>query len=112
MDCDTEFNQLKHSLVHTSVLAIPDFDASFMVEINASDMVVGAKLMQHDWPVAFMSKAINSAQYNYYTTNCELLAIVLACKRWHPYLDCKKTVVLTDHKPFIGIHTAPDLNKR
>ena len=93
---------------------MPNFDANadFVVETDASDIVVGAVLMQHDRPVAFMSKALNSAQYNYHTTNCELLAIVLACKRWRPYLDGKKTIVLTDHKPLIGLHTAPDLNKR
>ena len=91
---------------------MPDFDANFVVETDASDMAVGAVLMQHERPVAFMSKVLNSAQYNYCTIDCELLAIVFACKRWCPYLDGKKTVVLTDHKPLIGIHTAPDLNKR
>ena len=103
---------MKHALVHAPVLAMPDFDANFVVETDASDVAVGAVLMQHDQPVAFMSKAFNSAQCNYHTTDCELPAIVLACKRWHPYLDGKKTVVLIDHKPLIGIHTAPDLNKR
>ena len=91
---------------------MPDFDANFVVETNASDMAVGALLMQHKWPIAFVSKALNSAQCNYHTIDRELLAIVLACKRWRPYLDGKKTVVLIDHKPLIGIHTAPNLNKR
>ena len=91
---------------------MPDFDAIFVVETNASNVALGAVLMQHDWPVAFMSKALNSAQCNYHTTDCELLAIVLACRRYHPYLDGKNTVVLTDHKPLIGIHTAPNMNKR
>ena len=91
---------------------MPDFDANFVVETDAGDMAVGAVLMQHDWLVAFMPKALNSAQCNYYTIDHELLAIVLACKRWHFYLDGKKTVVLIDHKPLIGIHTAPNLNKR
>ena len=91
---------------------MPNFDADFVVETDASDMAVGAVLMQHDRPVAFMSKALNSAQYNYHTTDRGLLAIVLACKRWRPYLDGKKTVVLTDHKPLIRLHTAPNLNKR
>ena len=80
MDCDTAFNQLKHALVHAPVLVLPDFDDNFVIETNASDITVGAVLMQHDWPVAFMSKALNSAQHNYHTTNCELLAVVLECK--------------------------------
>ena len=68
--------------------------------------------MQQDQPVAFISKALNSAQYNYHTTDCELLAIILACKIWHPYLNGKKTIVLADHKPLIGLYIAPDLKKR
>ena len=106
-DFYTAFNQLKHALVHTPVLAMPDSDASFVVETDASDVVVGAVLMQYDQPVAFISKALNSAQHNYHTMDHDLLAIVLACKRWRPYLDGKKTIVLIDHKPLIGIHTAP-----
>ena len=91
---------------------MPNFDVNFVVETNASDVAVVTVWMQHDRPVAFMSKALNFAQCNYYTTDCELLAIVLACKRWYPYLDGKRTVVLTDHKPLIGNHIAPNLNKR
>ena len=40
-----------------------------------------------------------------------LLAIVLACKRWHSYLDGKKTIMLTDCKPLVGFHPEPGLNK-
>ena len=91
---------------------MPDFDANFVIEIDASNVAVGVVLIQHDQPIAFMSKALNSTQHNYHTIDRELLAIVLACKRWHPCLDSKKTIVLMDHKPLIGIHTAPKLNKK
>ena len=43
-----------------------------------------------------LSKAINSAQCNYHTKDHKLSSIVLACKRLHPYLDGKRTVVLAD----------------
>ena len=103
---------MKHALVHAYILAIHDFDTNFAVESDASDVAVGAVLMQYDQPVVFISKALNSAQCNYHTMDHELLAIVLVCKICHPYLDGKKTVVLTDHKPLIGLHTEPNLNKR
>ena len=94
------------------ILAMPNFDANSVVETNASDMEVGAVLMQHNQPVAFISKALNSAQHNFHNMDFKLLAIVLACKRCHSYHDGKKTILLTDYKPFVGIHTIPNLNKR
>ena len=58
-----------------------NFDANFVVETNTSDMVAIAVLIQHDWPVAFTFKVINSAQWNYHAMDHELLEIVLLCKR-------------------------------
>ena len=81
MDCDTAFTHLKHALVYTPVLAMLDFDANFVVETSASDVAIGAVLMQYEWPVAFISKALNSSQHNYHTTDHKLLAIVLTCKK-------------------------------
>ena len=57
-----------------------DFNADFVIETYASDAAVGAVLMQHNWQVTFVSKALKSALHNYHITDCELLAIVLACK--------------------------------
>ena len=56
-------------------------------------------------PVQYFSRKLNSAERNYSTGDRELLAIVAACKRWRPYLDGKKNVVLTDHKPLTAIYT-------
>ena len=47
-NCGTAFTQLKHGLLHAPVLDMPNFYSDFVVEINASDMSVGAVLMQHD----------------------------------------------------------------
>ena len=55
-NCKTAFKQLKYALVHGPLLAMPNFDANFVVETNTSDVVVSAVLMQYYWPVAFISK--------------------------------------------------------
>ena len=68
---------MKHALEHEPVLGLPEFDAIIVFEIDSSDLTVGIVLMQYDWPVAFISKALKSAQCNYYTIDHKLLAIVL-----------------------------------
>ena len=78
IDYDTAFKQFKHALIHAPVLAMPNFDDNIVVDIDTCDVAVGVMLMQYDWPVAFTSKGLNSAQYNYHTMYCELL---LACKK-------------------------------
>ena len=86
-------------------------NGNFVIETNASDIAVGAVLMQYNKSIALISKALNSMKCNYYTTNFESLEIVIACKGWHPYLDGKRTTLLTDYKPPLGIHTTPGLKK-
>ena len=39
---------------------MPNSDANFVVEIDASDVAVGARLIQHNQQVAFISKALSS----------------------------------------------------
>jgi hypothetical protein len=56
------------------------------LETNASDDIVSKALSQmtneDEWhPIAFFSKIMNSAQYNYFIYDKKLLAIVLFLKK-------------------------------
>ena len=42
----------------------------------------------------------------------ELLAIVVAIKKWRHYLDGKTTHVVTDHAPLTSLHSQPHLSAR
>ena len=110
-ECEAAFEALKYALTHTPVLRLPDFNDPFELETDASDIAVGGVLTQHGFPVAYYSKALNTAECNYPVHDRELLAIVQACKRWRPYLAGSRTVVWTDHKPLINVAIQLNLNK-
>lgn len=80
------FNQLKHAMSQPLVLALPNFEKTFIVEIDASGVGIGAIFMQEGHPIAFVSKALGPQQLDLSTYKRELLAIVYAITKWKHYL--------------------------
>lgn len=62
--------------------------------------------------MSFFSRKLRGAPLAYATHEREMLAIVLACKRWRPYLDGKVTRVVTDHRSLQHLPTQPLLSPR
>ena len=73
------------------MLKLPDFSKPFVVEPDASNLAVGAVLLQeYDngfHPIAYFSKKYLLAERNYVPHNKELLAIFKACMKWLCYID-------------------------
>jgi hypothetical protein len=71
----------------TPVLALPNFDKQFTIEINACDRGVGAVLSQEGHPIAFFSKALSANNKKLSAYEKEILAIPMAVDKWRSYLS-------------------------
>ncbi|GJP56888.1 hypothetical protein CLOM_g15946 [Closterium sp. NIES-68] len=96
------FDQLKLFLTTPPVLRIADPHRPFELITDASDLAVGAVLLQ-DFdeglqPIAYESRKLKPAERNYPDHDKELLATVHAFNVWHCYLTGADVTVRTDHK--------------
>ncbi|GJP46830.1 hypothetical protein CLOM_g6084, partial [Closterium sp. NIES-68] len=110
------FDQLKLFLTTPPVLRIADPHRPFELITDASDLAVGAVLLQDFGkglqPIAYESRKLNPAERNYPVHDKELLAIVHAFKVWRCYLTGADVTVRTDHKSLQFIRAQPTLNPR
>uniref|UniRef100_A0A2N9FC87 RNA-directed DNA polymerase n=1 Tax=Fagus sylvatica TaxID=28930 RepID=A0A2N9FC87_FAGSY len=92
------FEKLKVAVSQPPVLALPDFNKSFVVECDASGYGIGAVLMQDGRPIAYYSQGLKGKNLFLSTYEKELLALVLSVKKWRPYLLGKSFVIKTDQQ--------------
>ena len=80
------------------ILALPDFSKSFVVKCDAFGVGVGAVLMQNQRPIAYHSQALKGKSLALSTYEKELLALVVAVKKWRPYLLGRPFVIKIDNQ--------------
>ncbi|XP_073693997.1 uncharacterized protein [Garra rufa] len=117
---EAAFANLKSRFVSAPILVTPDPSRQFVVEVDASEVGVGAVLSQRSpaddkmHPCAFFSHRMSPAETNYDIGNRELLAVKLALEEWRHWLEGSGVpfIVWTDHKNLEYIRTAKRLNSR
>jgi len=101
------------------VLAYPDLERPFEMEVDASAYAVGAILFQkddqgHKRDVGYYSKALNPAEQNYDIWDREFLAVIKALGNWRHILigTPHKITVWTDHANLQYYRSPQKVNRR
>ena len=86
------FEKVKAMLMQKPVLCVPIFQKLFKLAVDTSNVEAGAVLLQEDVNgvehlVCYFSKVFEKGQKNYYTSEKELLAVVLALQYFEIYVS-------------------------
>ncbi len=114
------FDQLKHQFTTAPILHHPDPNSPFVVEVDASNIGIGAILSQRQgdpaklYPCAYYSRKLTPTERNYDVGDRELLAIKSALEEWRHWLEGARHpfTVLTDHRNLEYLKTERRLNPR
>ena len=65
-------------------------------------------MLLHDGkPVSYASRSLTDIEARYAPIDAEMLAVVIACRKFHQYIYGRNVVVESDHKLFQAICTKP-----
>lgn len=101
------FDKLKEVLTSKPVLASPDYSQPFILQTDASDLGIGAVLLQGEGEservVAYLSRKLTPQERKYQTTERECLAVIAAIEKFRPYIEGIRFTVITDHASLLWL---------
>ena len=108
---------LQKCLTTYPILKQPDPSKEFIVDTDASNVGIGAVLLQRDekgdtHPIAYASRKLTPPEQRFSTREQEALAILFAVDKFNVFILGRKFTVVTDHKSLSWLMTAPALKGR
>lgn len=109
---EQEFIKLKETVKSLGKLRIADYEKEFLLRTDASNVGMGAVLMQrnekNEWvPVQWASKKFTPTEGRYGISEKEMYAIFWGIKKFEYELRGRKFKIETDHKALIEIRRKP-----
>lgn len=101
------FDDLKNVLTSKPILANPNYSKLFIIQTDASDLGIGAVLLQgegeNERVIAYLSRKLTAQERKYQTTERECLAVISAVEKFRPYIEGVKFTVITDHASLLWL---------
>ena len=99
---ERSYHTVKHAIVNKPGLIFLNVDEEFILRTDASDVGMGATLLQRRddqiFPVAYASRKLVDRERGYSVMDRECLGIVWGIKRFATYLYGKSFTLQTDHR--------------
>ena len=115
------FDRLKAACLQAPILAFPDFNKPFLLEMDASGRGLGAVLSQKqadgcNHPITYANRVMNETEQRYHSNKQEFLTLKWAVtEQFHAYLspygkNRNEFVVRTDNNPLTYIFSSANLD--
>ena len=101
---EAEFQMLKKAISKDVNLQYFDPKKPVVLQVDASQVGLGAALLQDSKVIAYASKSLTPAETRYANIEREMLAVVFGCLKFHHYLYGRSFVCNSDHQPLEKIH--------
>ena len=100
---DITFEQVKEAVISDTTLRYLDPSLPVTIQVDTSQVGLGAALLQNGKPIAFASKALTKTECRYANIEREMLAAVFGVERFHTYVYGWSFTIESDHKPLESI---------
>ena len=109
------FDGIKSKLTSDTILRGPNFDNTFIIQTDASEVGIGAVLSQvndngEEHPVAYFSRKLLLRERWYATVQKECLAVVDGIRHFRVYVTGVAFLVQTYHKCLVYLDRVKDVN--
>lgn len=115
-ECAQAFETLKAKLTTAPIMNTPNFNQTFILELDACEYGLGAVLIQEydnkKYVIAYASRTLSNTERKYAATEREALAIVWATKHFRSYIEGSKVLIRSDCKALEWMRNAKDVTGR
>ncbi len=115
--CAAAFQLLKKLLTSSPILALPTPDRPYTIHTDFSHLAISGVLEQRgadnkNHVVCYASRRCSAAEAKLGPTDGELIAIVFAVEKFHPYIAGTKFSIVTDHAALVFLQEGKNKNPK